>query len=71
MTIVKEIKRTDDAILSVIEDAIDVLTDLMRQMPVDVEYRVSNRPQGMRIVIDLDQERMDQLVDHFNKLYGA
>lgn len=42
-----------------IEEAIQLVTNLMREMPFTVEFKATDNPRGIRIIYELTQEEMD------------
>lgn len=49
------------------EQAIQGLSEMLRTMPFQVDFKVKKKPQGIKIVIEVTQEQMDDMVDTMAK----
>ena len=44
------------------EQVVQMIADLMRTSSFSVEYRVKKKPKGIKIIYEMTQEDMDELV---------
>ena len=44
------------------EQAIQSLTDMLRTTPFQVEFKVKEKPVGIKVIIEVTQEQMDSTI---------
>ena len=45
------------------EQTIQHLADILRTTPFQVEFKVKKKPAGIKVIIEVTQEQMDDMVD--------
>ena len=45
------------------EQAIQLIADLLRDNEFTFEYRVKKKPQGIKIIYELTQEELDEIIE--------
>lgn len=51
------------------EQTIQGLSEMLRTMPFQVEFKVKKKPQGIKVIIEVTQEQMDDMVDTMANKY--
>lgn len=49
------------------EQAIQLIADLLRDNEFTFEYRVKKKPQGIKIIYELTQEELDEIIENAAK----
>lgn len=49
------------------EQAIQLIADLLRDNEFTFEYRVKKNPQGIKIIYELTQEELDEIIENAAK----
>ena len=53
------------------EQTIQGLVDMMRTTSFQVEFKVKKKPQGIKVIIEMTQERMNELMEEMKKKHEA
>lgn len=49
------------------EKAIQYVANMMRDMNFNIEFAVKKKPQGMKIIFEVTQEQMDEIMKRKNR----
>ena len=49
------------------EQAIQLIADLLRDNDFTFEYRVKKKPQGIKLIYELTQEELDEIIENAAK----
>lgn len=53
------------------EEVILNIADMLRMTPFKVEYQVKEKPEGVKVIIEVSQEDMDEMTRHVTKKKGS
>jgi len=53
------------------EQVIQGLADMMRRMPFQTEFKVKEKPAGIKVTIEVTQEEMDMILNQTIKKNGS